>query len=127
MRLWHQDLIPKLDGQRLCDLHMTCCNLRGNGWKLAERNPMVSWIVPHGEDALVAYHWRVLSEMHDRGYQFDVHWQNPEYCGKNREPRTCNVKVFLDRIVLGYAEMDDAYLQRDLDDLHARGWKEGGS
>ena len=32
MRLWHQDLIPKLPRPQLLGQHRECCALRGNGW-----------------------------------------------------------------------------------------------
>lgn len=87
MRLWHSKLIPLLDGKRLCDLHMSCCNLRGNGW--GKRNAAVGYLYedPMGEDALYEYHLKVLNEMEYRGYEPDERWFNPCYCGKNRRLR----------------------------------------
>lgn len=87
MRLWHSKLIPLLDGKRLCDLHMSCCNLRGNGW--GKRPAAVGYLYedPLGEDALAVYHHLVLKEMDKRGYKFHSAWLNPQYCGKNRPER----------------------------------------
>lgn len=87
MRLWHSKLIPLLDGKRLCDLHMSCCNLRGKGW--GKRNAAVGYLYedPCGEEALALYHSLVLREMLNRGYNPDQSWLNKEYCGKNRSPR----------------------------------------
>ena len=87
MRLWHSKLIPLLDGKRLCDLHMSCCNLRGNGWGKRNRNIDYIYDDPLGEDALAAYHLIVLEEMTHRGYRFDKQWKNLHYCGKNRPAR----------------------------------------
>lgn len=87
MRLWHSKLIPLLDGKRLCDLHMSCCNLRGNGW--GKRNAAVGYLYedPLGEDALAAYHHLVLKEMLNRGMRPDRRWVLLDYCGKQRPMR----------------------------------------
>ena len=87
MRLWHSKLIPLLDGRRLCDLHMSCCNLRGKGW--GKRNEAVGYLYedPLGEDALTVYHHKVLAEMEDRGYEPDERWWASGYCGKKRPRR----------------------------------------
>lgn len=124
MRLWHQDLISKLDGPRLCDLHMTCCNMRGNGWFIAGRNPMVSWAVRAfgGEDALAAYHLCVLQEMEKRHFNYDRQWLQPTYCGKKREALKCNeevVQAFLDRGHV-YAYQDQTFLHHDVAELVQR-------
>lgn len=89
MRLWHSKLIPLLDGRRLCDLHMSCCNLRGRGW--GKRPKAVGYLYedPLGEDALAVYHHLVLKEMDKRGYKFDSAWVEADYCGKLRPRRTC--------------------------------------
>lgn len=90
MRLWHSKLIPLLDGRRLCDVHMSCCNLRGKGW--GKPNKSVNYLCedPLGEDALAVYHRQVLSEMIDRGYKFDGAWLDISYCGKQRPARECD-------------------------------------
>lgn len=87
MRLWHSRLIPLLDGKRLCDLHMSCCNLRGKGW--GKRNAAVGYLYedPLGEYALYEYHVRVLNEMEYRGFKPDKKWFDPCYCGKNKPAR----------------------------------------
>ena len=94
MRLWHSKLVPLLDGRRLCDLHMSCCNLRGLGW--GKRNAAVGYLYddPLGEDALAVYHHRVLKEMEHRGYKFDPLWVEASYCGKKRPRRACSWKNY---------------------------------
>lgn len=87
MRLWHSKLIPLLDGRRLCDLHMSCCNLRGNGWGKKNKNINYIYDDPLGEEALATYHRLVLVEMASRGYNFDKQWYDAAYCGKNRPMR----------------------------------------
>ena len=125
MRLWHQSLIPALDNNRLSDLHMTCCNLRGNGWFVAERNPMVSWVVKHplGENALVAYHFAVLREMGRRNFNFATAWMDPGYCGKNRPRRMYRETVMrmLCAISVAYSDVQtDEFLWNDILDLIKR-------
>lgn len=90
MRLWHSKLIPILDNKRLCDVHMSCCNLRGKGW--GKRNAAVGYLYedPLGEEALVEYHYKVLNEMEYRGFEPDEKWFDPNYCGKKRPARTCD-------------------------------------
>lgn len=90
MRLWHSKLIPLLDGKRLCDLHMSCCNLRGKGW--GKRNVAINYLYDDelGEDALAVYHHKVLVEMELRGYKYDSSWVEADYCGKNRPKRTAS-------------------------------------
>lgn len=94
MRLWHSKLIPLLDGRRLCDLHMSCCNLRGKGW--GKRNAAVGYLYedPLGEDALTVYHHAVLKEMDARGYNFATPWLDAQYCGKQRPIRPWNPKGY---------------------------------
>ena len=90
MRLWHQALLPILDGPRLLDTHMSCCNLRGLGW--GKKNSAVDYVFadPRGEDALAVYHNAVLYEMYKRGYNFDQKWKDFAYCGKRRPARKAN-------------------------------------
>ena len=94
MRLWHSKLIPLLDGKRLCDLHMSCCNLRGKGW--GKRNVAINYLYDDklGEDALAVYHHRVLREMALRGFNFDTAWVEADYCGKNRPRRRSSWKNY---------------------------------
>ena len=96
MRLWHSKLIPLLDGRRLCDLHMSCCNLRGNGW--GKRNAAVGYLYEDelGEDALAVYHHKVLREMESRGYKYDTAWIVSSYCGKNRPSRTALPEKYME-------------------------------
>ena len=87
MRLWHSKLIPLLDGPRLLDTHMSCCNLRGLGW--GKKNSAVNYVFEDslGEDALAAYHMIVLAEMSKRNYKYDRTWLQFGYCGKRRPIR----------------------------------------
>lgn len=94
MRLWHSKLIPLLDGRRLCDLHMSCCNLRGKGW--GKRNVAINYLYDDelGEYALAVYHEKVLEEMSRRGYKYDMHWEDYTYCGKNRPSKPADPQKY---------------------------------
>lgn len=124
MRLWHSKLIPLLDGRRLCDLHMSCCNLRGNGWGKKNKNINYIYDDPLGEEALAVYHKRVLTEMVSRGYRFDSQWWDAAYCGKNRPPRLINSwdlnAAYRRRDVPLQGHTLELYL-KDISDLKERG------
>lgn len=127
MRLWHSDLIEKLDTNRLIDQHCTCCNLRGNGW--GKRNRLVNFAFddPNGEEALYWYHWQVILEMRARDIKYEPLWDNESYCGKNREARVVDaLKMSLagQRVREGlppFAAMDAAYKEADIELLKAKG------
>ena len=123
MRLWHSKLIPFLDNKRLCDVHMSCCNLRGKGW--GKRNVSINYLYddPLGEDALTVYHHRVLFEMKQRGFNYDPAWEIASYCGKNRPAREAcliNYLIACKREVplLGHTT---EILQKDIEALQDRG------
>lgn len=123
MRLWHSKLIPFLDNKRLADVHMSCCNMRGNGW--GKRNVSINYLYddPFGEEALAAYHIKVLHEMFDRGFNFDKRWYDVAYCGKNRAPRKTNLNMYYEARarevpLLGHT---DEILQKDIKALRERG------
>lgn len=123
MRLWHSKLISFLDNKRLADVHMSCCNLRGKGW--GKRNVSINYLYddPLGEEALAVYHVRVLEEMSLRDFNFKQEWLDPTYCGKNRDPRTVNLKMYQEALVrkvplLGHT---DEILQKDIEALRQRG------
>jgi len=118
MRLWHQALLPILDGPRLLDTHMSCCNLRGLGW--GKKNSAVDYVFadPRGEDALTVYHFAVLTEMEKRGYKYDPNWSIAAYCGKRRRMRKVNHKVIWGMLQLQVAlvgHTEDIFLS----DVHA--------
>ena len=81
MRLWHQDLIPYLDRQRLLAQHRECCALRGKGW--GKKHATVDYVFKYPKIRLVQYHYLVMNEMKKRGYNVDALWTDPRYCGKN--------------------------------------------
>ena len=79
MRLWHQSLIPYLDRQRLLGQHRECAALRGKGW--GKKHATVDYVFTHYHMQLVAYHYLVMEEMKNRGYNPDKVWYNPNWRG----------------------------------------------
>lgn len=126
MRLWHQSLISKLPRQQILGLHREICALRGNGW--GKKHSTVDYVFNYPPEYLVAYHYLVMKEMHDRDYNVDENWLNPLYRGKN-----CKEREFLSDIIGSfmitaglegkeiYPEHNDAYLQECIDNLKAKG------
>lgn len=123
MRLWHSKLIPLLDNKRLCDVHMSCCNLRGKGW--GKRNVSINYLYddPLGEDALCVYHHKVLVEMENRGFKYDSAWIIASYCGKNRPERVVSWPGYRDASRREVPLMGHTYkiLLNDISDLQLRG------
>jgi uncharacterized protein (TIGR02328 family) len=70
MRLWHQDLIPKLPRQQLLGQWRECIALLGNGW--GRKHRIVDYVFTHPESYLVGYTYKVYSEMTKRGYHPDL-------------------------------------------------------
>jgi uncharacterized protein (TIGR02328 family) len=116
MRLWHEQLIPLISGQRLVDLHRTCCALRGNGWGKKNRN--LDFIWKYGPAYLARYHHLVLKEMDKRKYHYDVAWQQISFHGHHALP------WYDPGLIQKYAEAGEypeIDLHKDVDDLIARG------
>ena len=80
MRLWHQKLIPYLDNQRLLGQHRECCALRGNGW--GKKHSVVDYVFTKNPCELIAYHYLIMDEMNNRGFNLSDSWRNPYYRGK---------------------------------------------
>ena len=79
MRLWHQQLIPYLDRQRLLGQHRELAALRGKGW--GRKHSVVNYVFSHNHELLVAYHYLIMDEMVRRGYNPDRIWSNPNWRG----------------------------------------------
>ena len=67
MRLWHQDLIPKLPRPQLLGQHRECCALRGNGW--GKKHATDNYVFDYSPYRLYAYHRLIMEEMTARGYK----------------------------------------------------------
>lgn len=80
MRLWHRDLIPYLDRQRLLSQHRECCALRGKGW--GKKHKTVDYVFTYPYSQLFYYHQEVMNEMKKRGYNVDSLWSEITYRGK---------------------------------------------
>ena len=81
MRLWHELLLPLLPDPQLRGQHRECCALRGLGW--GRKHSTVDYVFQHPIEWLVAYHYHVISEMLNRGYQVDNNWMRVTYRGKS--------------------------------------------
>jgi uncharacterized protein (TIGR02328 family) len=137
VRLWHQSLISLLPRSQLLGQHRECAALRGGGWGKPHRT--VDYVFRHPWLHLYRYHLLVMNEMERRGYRVDPLWKSPLYRGKRwppREEREADPAT-LEALVTGveslssdglaasaapiYLEHDEAYLQKCLDNLAAKG------
>ena len=80
MRLWVQQLIPYLPRQQLLGQHRECCALRGAGW--GRKHSVVNYVFTYDPAYLVAYHYLIMKEIEDRGYNPDTIWYDYNYRGK---------------------------------------------
>ncbi len=126
MRLWHQQLIPKLDRQRLLGQHRECAALRGKGW--GKKHSVVDYAFTYNPDYLVAYHYLIMDEMEARGYHPDPVWRKPNWRGAaiGEEENWTNgsyekLHEMGQQGVMIFAEHNDAYLQECIDILKAKG------
>ena len=124
MRLWHEELLPHLPRQQLLGQHRECCALRGAGW--GRRHSVVNYVFNHDPAFLVAYHYRVMDEMHNRGYHPDKTWFNPSWRGNTLGE--CEnwvnpdfVNLIYDQNSFVYNEHNDEYLKECLDNLVGKG------
>lgn len=135
MRLWHEALIPYLPRQQLLGQHRECCALRGLGW--GKKHATVNYVFQHPFWELVEYHYLVIHEMLNRGYNVNPIWEHPYYRGKKlgflhdgisyaNAPvvdfafELLNDALSKDRLNI-YPEHDSAYLQECLDNLAGKG------
>lgn len=128
MRLWHQKLIPHLDRQRLLGQHRECAALRGKGW--GKKHSVVNYVFDYCPAHLIAYHYLVMNEMEERGYNPNKIWYEVDYRGSTvgEEVLWCNHATmlgFLDAAeshnYIIYPEHNDEYLQECLDNLKEKG------
>lgn len=125
MRLWHEALIPYLPRQQLLGQHRECCALRGNGW--GKPHATVNYVFKHNIMWLVAYHCKVINEMHRRGYRVDQNWEDLFFRGYHCDPVPASLVATMEfEEAYGvrnkvYPEHDDAYLKECLDNLRNKG------
>lgn len=129
MRLWHQILIPHLPRQQLLGQHRECCALRGKGW--GKKHATVDYVFAHPYEWLVAYHYVIMFEMLNRGYEIDTRWIDARYRGKqlgieynlriDLTEVSKKVRHYADVTNQIYPEHNDNYLQECLLNLHNKG------
>ena len=122
MRLWHQELIPRLDNKRLLGQHRECCALRGNGW--GRKHSTVDYVFKYSYDYLFYYHMLVMQEMISRGYKPDTKWYSPSYhgksCAEDTHPLVGKYTAVLNRETI-FPEHNDTYMQECLENLRSKG------
>lgn len=123
MRLWHQKLIPYLPRQQLLGQHRECCALRGKGW--GKKHSVVDYVFTHPPAYLVAYHWLIMKEMRNRGYNPDRSWDDADWRGSvlGKEDWV-NTEWAYDLFIEGgilYCEHNDAYLAECIENLRGKG------
>ena len=119
MRLWHQNLLPRLPQKQLLAQHRECCALRGKSW--GRKHSVVDYVFTHSRERLFAYHMLVMDEMARRGYAVAPEWRDIRYLGKNVPmDGSLHRQRFGPRI---YREHDEAYLAECLELLRRKGVK----
>jgi uncharacterized protein (TIGR02328 family) len=119
VRLWHQELIPKLPNKQLLGQHRECCALRGKGW--GRKHATVDYVFKYPPITLYFYHQKIMHEMDIRGYKVAPEWRDQSYRGKNCKRWT------MERFFCGvlypseFIEHNDNYLRECLNNLANKG------
>ena len=123
MRLWHQELIPKLPRQQLLGQHRECCALRGAGW--GRKHATVDYVFTHSPEKLVAYHLLIMEEMENRGYKPNLIWKNPNWRGDKIGEDNWIIGTNYSNLVninkIIYPEHNNEYLKECVDNLKSKG------
>jgi uncharacterized protein (TIGR02328 family) len=127
MRLWHEELIPKLPRQQLLGQHRECCALRGNGW--GKKHSTVNYVFKHSYIQLYFYHMIVMGEMKNRGYNPNEKWTESNYRGKKCKEydlfeagfELLDSKNLFDKTLNIYPEHDGEYYQECIENLKKKG------
>ena len=123
MRLWHEELIPKLPRQQLLGQHRECCALRGKGWGKAHST--INYVFKYKRERLVSYHELVMEEMLNRGYNPNKKWFNRQYRGKkSKKDKKINnrmINFLKSRENNIYKEHNKKYLQECIINLLDKG------
>ena len=120
MRLWHIDLLPKLDNKRIGGQHVEIRMILGTIRKHGKVNhSTVNYVNNHNLSLLRAYALAVIAERDKRGLK-----TNPEirleYC--NDANAVCLYNCFKKGYNL-YPEHDDVYMIECLENLRGKGVK----
>jgi len=123
LRLWHQKLIRKLPRQQLLGLHREICGMRGKGW--GQNHSTVNYVWDYATIRLITYHFMVLKEMEERGYNPNQKWWEFAWRGKNMGYDENFVEeVFTDEFSFDgniFPEHDDQYLKECIGNLMKKG------
>lgn len=106
MRLWSEQIIQKLDRQRLLGQWRECIALLGKGW--GRKHSVVDYVFKYDRGKLAEYSRRVAEEMIRRGYR------------PNLSLITCHATggVYPTPV---YSEHDSKYLAECLSNLRGKG------
>ena len=124
MRLWHERLLKDLPRQQLLGQHREACALRGNGW--SKKHKTVDYVLKSPFLMLVAYHFRVISEMETRGYEVEPKWRDYNYRGQTvgydnyLSTDIASLQEYLKRPII-YPEHNNEYLKECLSNLKRKG------
>ena len=117
MRLWHEQMIPKLPKNQLLGQHRECCALRGNGWN--KKHKTVDYVFLYSPYHLFCYHTLIMDEMNRRGYQVATEWRDKNYRVKIAESYDNLEKMEINTPI--YKEHNEACLQERIENLRAKG------
>jgi uncharacterized protein (TIGR02328 family) len=125
MRLWHEQLLPILDNQRLLSQHRECSALRGLGW--GRKHSTVDYVFTHSPAMFYFYHQLVMTEMIKRGYKVDLIWTNALYRGQKCNPYITDQELLINDSMFEhdgdciYPEHDHEYLNFCIELLKKKG------
>jgi len=122
MRLWHQDLIPKLPRQQLLGQHRECCALRGKGW--GRKHSVVDYVFTYHYYRLFNYHRLIIYQMIQRGYKIEPKWTKCSYRGKQigfDESEFTKQSIYNSFRI--YPEHNQDYLKECVENLRLKGIK----
>lgn len=121
MRLWHEELLPKLPRNQILGQHRECCALRGGSW--GKKHSVVDYVFTHSMEALFVYHTRVMKEMEKRNFKVAEEWMHPNYRGKNCEEYKADMNLIheYERKKIVYSEHNEKYLKECIENLKGKG------
>ena len=117
MRLWHEQMIPKLPKNQLLGQHRECCALRGNGWN--KKHKTVDYVFLYSPYHLFCYHTLIMDEMNSRGYKVATEWRDKNYRGKIAESYVNLGETEINTQI--YKELNNGYLQEFIENLRLKG------
>ena len=119
MRLWHEQMIPKLPKNQLLGQHRECCALRGNGWN--KKHKTVDYVFTYSPYNLFMYHSKIMDEMERRGYRVSREWRDKNYRGQKAESYSNLEETIISSPT--YKEHNDEYLLECIENLAGKGIK----